>query len=458
MNLISIVASLLLLNNSGKDISFRQADSIPVYQSEEIQIGQQVPDFKLHHVFNYKDSVLQLSDFRGKAVIIDFWATFCIPCVKMLPEMARLQRANDKDLQVISVAYQNTEKVKSFLGHLAKYNINFPVATEDDHILDNGLLLKFFPHEEVPHYIWIDKKGILRAITGHEEISDSNILKLISGVSLNIGTTPGHSVASDTVGAGKKTIIFGRTLINGLHNDSKGDFTGGIKYNSCLSGYDHTKLNQYGIFGNPAFRNRRISAMNCSPFVLYSVAFGSDTGSFLSALAPSRMSVEISDPEKKYLFEKHVTDTLRWYCYDLILPSTDRQKLLRFMQMDLNRYFGIAATIEQRKTEVYALVIKDRTKIKTSGGKSLATSSILWVNIKNKPLSALISILQQFNEKSSLNGPIIVDETHYAGNIDIDISAPLNDMNLLRAELQKNGLDLVQRKKTIPILVLRDAE
>ncbi len=63
-----------------------------------IQIGQQVPDLLLTNLHNYRDkqgnlsSSAKISDFKGKLLILDFWATWCSPCVAMIPKMDSLQQ------------------------------------------------------------------------------------------------------------------------------------------------------------------------------------------------------------------------------------------------------------------------------------------------------------------------------------------------------------------------------
>lgn len=68
----------------------------------------------------------RLADYRGKYVLVNFWATWCSPCLSEIPELNALQKAH-KDLRVIGVAMQSGVPVK-VADFAAAHHINYPVV------------------------------------------------------------------------------------------------------------------------------------------------------------------------------------------------------------------------------------------------------------------------------------------------------------------------------------------
>lgn len=77
-----------------------------------------------------KGQVQRLSSYRGKWVLLNFWATWCPPCLREVPDLISLHDAHkDKDLVVIGVALDSTkEAVQRFV---AKHRVTYPVVIGD---------------------------------------------------------------------------------------------------------------------------------------------------------------------------------------------------------------------------------------------------------------------------------------------------------------------------------------
>lgn len=83
--------------------------------------------------FVFKDTkgqVQRLSNYRGKWVLLNFWATWCPPCLREVPDLIALHNAHkDKDLVVIGVALDSTqEAVQRFV---ARHGVSYPVVVGD---------------------------------------------------------------------------------------------------------------------------------------------------------------------------------------------------------------------------------------------------------------------------------------------------------------------------------------
>lgn len=72
----------------------------------------------------------RLADYRGKWVLVNFWATWCPSCLEEIPDLVALHNAHkDRDLVVLGVAMESTRVSVNELA--AKYNINYPLVMGD---------------------------------------------------------------------------------------------------------------------------------------------------------------------------------------------------------------------------------------------------------------------------------------------------------------------------------------
>ena len=102
---------------------------------------------------------INLSDYRGKVVLVNFWATWCPPCRKEIPDLIRLQRDyGSRGLQVIGVTYppQKLAEVRRFVQR-AKVNYPIAVGTKETKLL-------FTTSESLPMTIVIDTDGRIQDI------------------------------------------------------------------------------------------------------------------------------------------------------------------------------------------------------------------------------------------------------------------------------------------------------
>ena len=78
----------------------------------------------------------QLSDYKGKWVLVNFWATWCLPCVKEIPDFSALYDAHKgKDLMVLGVAI-DFDNPKEVIAYARKLSMSYPLILGDDKMID----------------------------------------------------------------------------------------------------------------------------------------------------------------------------------------------------------------------------------------------------------------------------------------------------------------------------------
>ncbi len=113
-------------------------------------------------------------DTQGKFILVDFWATWCGPCRKAIPELNEFQKEFSDDLVVIGISQETTEKVNAMKEPVIEYYYGVDPA---------GTMEKKLEVKGIPHVILIDPQGIVRwegfpLLEGHELTSEV-IKKLI---------------------------------------------------------------------------------------------------------------------------------------------------------------------------------------------------------------------------------------------------------------------------------------
>jgi peroxiredoxin len=112
--------------------------------------GKPLPDFELSDL---KGGKHKLSDYKGKVVLVNFWATWCPPCVKEMPSMQRLQdKYQDRDFQILAV--NMGEDATTITIFLDKIKVNFPILMDSD-----GAVLKQWKIFAFPTTFLVDKEG-----------------------------------------------------------------------------------------------------------------------------------------------------------------------------------------------------------------------------------------------------------------------------------------------------------
>ena len=435
ITLLSVMA-LLCLNFC----VYGQANKAVDVTAKGIQIGQPVPDVAINNIHHYKTTTAKISDFKGKLLILDFWATWCSPCVAMIPKMDSLQKAFGDKLQFLSVTYQSGKEVLPFLEKLEKQqkkHYNLPVVT------DSKELHLLFPHTTLPHYVWIDGNGKVVAITGQEEVNIENIDRFFA-----------HGLAMHTKKDMKIAYIPSKPL---LFNGNGGTIEK-LLYHTMLTGYLDGLEQSFSVTAMQDTSGRKLTCKNLGILKLFALAHGGDQYYFGRNRIEEHTTQQHVYRSGKNLTGNALTDWMangHAFSYEAKLPPGSGELIFEVMKRDIALNFPTFIVEVQRKIKkCWVLELTSgHDKIKTRGAGMLNRFSPMGCKVVNSSLPLFLSRLERLYLQKTHP---LVDATGYAHNVDIELATNLADIALINTELAKYDLRLTEKDWPTEILVVKD--
>lgn len=171
--LLAIVLGLMIFLPDAE--SPKAPESTPVEELSEydyVKVGDQAPEFTLPM---YGGGEVSLADLRGKVVLLNFWATWCPPCMKELSSVQEqvIDRFTDQEFAFIFASRGDTEE--QIAKTREERGFNFPMAMDQDSTVFN-----LYAKRGVPHNYLIDREGrIVHIEVGYEPEDFAAFVELI---------------------------------------------------------------------------------------------------------------------------------------------------------------------------------------------------------------------------------------------------------------------------------------
>jgi thiol-disulfide isomerase/thioredoxin len=143
--------------------------------TESALVGKAAPDFKLSLLNNPK--AFRLSEHKGKVVVLDFWATWCGPCLQAMPQVDKVTR-EFKDQGVEFVAVNLQEAPKAITAMLERHKLDMTVALDID-----GAVAQKYAANAIPQTVIIDRDGtVARLFVGGGPHFDDQLREALKAV------------------------------------------------------------------------------------------------------------------------------------------------------------------------------------------------------------------------------------------------------------------------------------
>ena len=152
IGLIVLVAILLL----GWKLYYDHSQNTTNLQESAggLKVGQPAPDFTLDTL---DEGQVTLSGFKGKAVLINFWASWCAPCREETPDLVKAYNAHHAEgLVILGVNMTSIDTVSDAKSFVAEFQIPYPVPLDRD-----GKVAALYRVSGIPTSFFINRQGTI---------------------------------------------------------------------------------------------------------------------------------------------------------------------------------------------------------------------------------------------------------------------------------------------------------
>jgi uncharacterized protein (TIGR03435 family) len=338
------------------------------------------------------------STLRGKVVVVEFWATWCSPCVSALPHLNQLaEEFQNEDVLFLAISEDDPKRLEGFL---AGQSVRAIIGIDADRKTWNA-----FDVPSIPHTVIIDAKGRLIGATTPEQLSAERLRRVLAGETAKFPPK------------------------EGIRCDLQWD-------EDSIEWQDGVRPTTYAII---------------KPIKTTMGGYLPQPGHLTADGVPLRTLVQIAYQTDPFHIEWNLPRDDRTYRAAFRVPSGREQRLFPLIRQTLADAFGFRARWEERLHEVRVLRRIEGGSIvpESRADEDLVQVMKGRITLRRQPVSRLCQILTQHGL-----GAIVIDETGMNGLYDFDLPYQPGQPEVTLGALNEVGLEAVDARRTIRILVV----
>ena len=393
--------------------------------------GDKIPDavwnqsLELNY-FSGKKKMIKFSDLKGKLILLDFWATWCPSCIEGFPHLEDVLAINKDEIAVLLVNSIQTKDTQKRVQDLKKkYKTAYGFQTSLPYLFGDTIFQQLFPHNAIPHVVWINKDGILVANTYANALSKENIIAV-----LHTGNADFHQKKMRT---NKEVALITNEMLNN-------GFYAGSVFQTYQEGLDASSGN-YSFDG----KRTRYQLLNLRFSQLLALAFQKG----LKGIPWRHWQFATSsgvNPKQRLLTPNRYENS---FCYEMmVLDSLPKSRAKQFFTEDFKKFFGIKLSVENKPTDVWRVNFNSAAeKVRSKGGipEVFLGDSQTEMKFRNIPLELLVDNLSLYFHR-----PLVIGASK---EVLVDMTIPKDfegwEEDTRKAFLRAMGLELNSVQETI---------
>lgn len=371
------------------------------------RLGDEAPVLAIEDTLNRPaEGDVDWAALKGKATVLEFWATWCAPCVQVIPHLNELaDEMPTEDIRFVSVTDEAEEVVAPFLESTP---ISGLVGLDLDRSVfrDYGVLA-------IPTTFLVDREGVIQGVTHARDLSREHLLDLIAGRRPDVPEMEGIDGMLELKALDELT-----ARVDGDHVVVRGS-RGELRML-----FAPTEKAEYAMSRSPD----EVRMVAADPALILRVAYG---------VRPGRFVMETELPDQKY---------------DVAVMTGGRPELVQPMfRQIVSAGLGIDAAWEERVVDAYVVVQKGEPKLKPLPDSARYGYSVSSDSLGATDLDGLADQVARLLERPTLN------DTGITGRYEILLKFDAPEPEAIFQAIEDTlGLTVVEEQRPIEMLVVRE--